>query len=167
MRKGTVTLAGREKNLFSSLSHNKVHLCWRNQKTESMHMDVHFYSWCKHLWLWTELLQIKHIRGLGLPLDDAKHEDIGRLMWWKHQHVLCDGSINIFPHKQASKLKSGVYLQRVGQGCVSWAGRCYSSWDCCGGRQSSHLAGDVAWPEQRNQTKMLLVLRNQRQVHYR
>lgn len=35
-------------------------------------------------------------------------------------------------------------LLPVDQGCVSWAGRCYSSWDCCGGRRSSHLAGGAA-----------------------
>lgn len=89
----------------------------------------------------------------GLPLEDAKCKDIGRLVWWKSTCVLWRDLCPPSPtHKQAPKLKSDVYLQRVGRGYVSWAGRCCSSWGCCGGRQSFHLAGDVAWSEQRNQT---------------
>lgn len=89
MRKGTVTLAGREKNRFVfSVSQQSVFMLEESKDRIRRHMDVQFYSWYTHLRLWTELLQIKHTRGPGLPLEDAKHEDTGRLVWRKRPHVL-------------------------------------------------------------------------------
>ena len=87
-------------------------------------------------------------------------------LWWKHKRVLWRQAFSqpLPPPQTSPQTKADAYLQRVGQGCVSWAGRCCSSWDCCGGRRNFHPAADVASPEQRNQTKMLWVLRNARQA---
>lgn len=134
-----------EKPLLSSLPHNKQYLCWRHQKTQSAKGPLLALAPGKKSPIMNRAVADKACRKARAAY--------GRGYTCRHQQV-CDRSVNMFyeeksfrilsPLKHAAKLKPGVYLQQVGQGCVSWAGRCCSSWDCCGGRQNSHLAGVVA-----------------------
>ena len=136
-----------EKPLLSSPPRDKLYLCWRHQKTESANGPP-LLLLVKNLWSWAGRLQISTQNGQGC-------------LWQRltrgHQ-LVCDGSVNIFYEERTfhilsppPKRKPDVYLQRAGRGCVSWAGRCCSSWDCCGGRRNFHPAADAALPEQRDQ----------------
>lgn len=65
---------------FHYLPHNKCYLCQRHQKTESVH-GSHILLQVPNHPSWTELWQIKHGKGSGLPLADANQEEASRLVW--------------------------------------------------------------------------------------
>lgn len=145
-RELSLQLGGRKTFLSSPPPHK---LYAGSNKRQNQYPDLRSHSWYNTLQLWTELLQIKQAQGF-----------LWQMLPSKTVAGLYDGSINMFSEKKpfwhplppfsphpptrAPQLMPDIYLQPVGQGCESWAGKCYSSWDCCGGRQNFHLVGDGA-----------------------